>query len=409
MKISDALRCWLSKPRKIVESEILATQDASQRILAEDVIASVDVPGFNRAAMDGYAVTAEDTFGASPTSPQYLTVIGEVPINGPSNLDAYRGEAVAVTTGSPLPSKCNAVVMLEYTKKKDSQIEVICQVAPWENVTKRGDDLKKGSIIFKKGHRILPYDIGILKSLGKDNVVVSRKPLIAIIATGDELVESLKQDQSYNIVNVNSPVLSALIHQEGAVALDLGITTDNEAAIEKKIREADQVADLVLVTGGTSVGPKDTIPDIVKGFPNSEIKVHGISIRPGMPTGLGYLNGKPLVTIPGNPVAAIIAFLNFVKPQISILAGGELEEPPMVRGILNKRIATRAGMRYFVRVHVYRDGDEYRVDPIMVRGSSILSSMAHANGILEIPEEIEGYEAGDTVDVTLLRPLKKAT
>ncbi|WP_455368166.1 molybdopterin molybdotransferase MoeA [[Eubacterium] cellulosolvens] len=407
MKISDALRCWINKPQKMVETELIPAQEASHRILAEDIVASIDVPRFDRAAMDGYAVIAEDTLGASPTTPQYLNVIRAISITGPSNVDVQRGEAVTVTTGSPLPPKCNAVVMLEYAKEKDRKIEIFCQVAPWENVTKKGDDIKKGSKVFKKGHRIIPPDIGVLKNLGKDHVQVSRKPRIAIITTGNELVESLTQAQAHDIVDVNSPVLSALIQQEGGVALDLGITKDDETAIEKKLKEADQVADFVLITGGTSVGPKDIIPGVVKRYPNSEITVHGISMRPGMPTGLGYLNGKPLVTIPGNPVAAIVAFLNFVKPQISMLAGGELEESMRIRCVLNRRVTTRAGMRYFVRVHVFRMGDEYRVDPIMVRGSSILSSMVRANGILEIPEEIEGYEAGDTVEVTLLRPLKK--
>ena len=406
MKVSDARRIWLGrKGTASVGSELIRTEGSTGRILAENVTASVDVPRFDRSAVDGYAVNAEDTFGASPTNLISLDLMGSIPITGPADLVVKRGEAVEVTTGSPLPQGCDAVVMLEYGKSEARRLELFAQVAPCENVTRRGDDIRRGALLFEKGHRVIPTDIGVLKAVGKDYIAVAKRPRVALFSTGDELVEKLEEASDYQIVNVNGPILAALVREAGGIPVELGITRDDEAEIKRKIQEAHSSADLIAITGGTSVGPKDTLPEVIRSFQRSGITVHGIAMRPGMPTALGYLDGKPLVVAPGNPVAAVIAFLIFIKPQIALMMGSHPEEPPRIPATLNRRVATRAGFRYFVRVHVSKKDGEYRADPVMTLGSGILSSMARANGILEVPEEREGYEAGESVAVTVYRSL----
>jgi len=388
--------------------EPVSTQEALGRILGEDVISQVDVPPFYKSAVDGYAVHAEDTFGASRTSPSILTLIGEIEAGDKPDLEVKRGEAVKIATGAAVSKGADAVVMLEYTKTIDPhRVEIWTPVTPSENVTRKGEDVHAGEIVLKKGVRIRPQDVGILVMLGKTVVNVVKKPRISVFSTGNELVEKEEDVKAGETVDVNRPILLSMIKEAGAIGLDKGIVKDQFEEIRRKMEEGLAEADAVVVTGGTSVGARDLVPEVVNSIGKPGILVHGVSMRPGMPTGLGVVNRKPVISLPGNPVAAMIAFEVFAKPLISRLMEAQEELTLKIKGRLTRRIASVQGFRTFNRVLVRRLGDQVSVEPIRLTGSGILTSMTKANGILVIPEDVEGYEAGEEVEVSLLRPVEE--
>jgi len=388
--------------------EPVSTQEALGRILGEDVISQADVPPFYKSAVDGYAVHAEDTFGASRTSPSILTLIGEIEAGDKPDLEVKRGEAVKIATGAAVSKGADAVVMLEYTKTIDPhRVEIWTPVTPSENVTRKGEDVHTGEIVLKKGVRIRPQDVGILVMLGKTVVNVAKKPRISVFSTGNELVEKEEDVEAGETVDVNRPILLSMIKEAGAIGLDKGIVKDQFEEIRRKMEEGLAEADAVVVTGGTSVGARDLVPEVVNSIGKPGILVHGVSMRPGMPTGLGVVNRKPVISLPGNPVAAMIAFEVFAKPLISRLMEAQEELTLKIKGRLTRRIASVQGFRTFNRVLVRRLGDQVSVEPIRLTGSGILTSMTKANGILVIPEDVEGYEAGEEVEVSLLRPVEE--
>ena len=388
--------------------EPVSTQEALGRILGEDVISQADVPPFYKSAVDGYAVHAEDTFGTSRTSPSVLTLIGEIEAGDKPDLAVKRGEAVKIATGAAVSKGADAVVMLEYTKTIDPhRVEIWTPVTPSENVTRKGEDVHAGEIVLKKGVRIRPQDVGILVMLGKTVVNVAKKPRISVFSTGNELVEKEEDVEAGETVDVNRPILLSMIKEAGAIGLDKGIVKDQFEEIRRKMEEGLAEADAVVVTGGTSVGARDLVPEVVNSIGKPGILVHGVSMRPGMPTGLGVVNRKPVISLPGNPVAAMIAFEVFAKPLISRLMEAQEELTLKIKGRLTRRIASVQGFRTFNRVLVRRLGDQVSVEPIRLTGSGILTSMTKANGILVIPEDVEGYEAGEEVEVSLLRPVEE--
>jgi len=388
--------------------EPVPTLEALGRILGEDVTSQIDVPPFHKSAVDGYAVHAEDTFGASRTSPSILTLIGEIEAGNKPDLEVKRGEAAKIATGAAMPKGADAVVMLEYTKTIDPhRIEIWTPVTPSENVTRKGEDVHKGEIVLKKGVRIRPQDVGILVMLGNTTVNVVKKPRVSVFSTGDELVETEEAVKAGKTVDVNRPILLSMIREAGAIGLDRGIVKDQFEDIRRKMEDGLAEADAVVVTGGTSVGARDLVPEVVNSIGKPGMLVHGVSMRPGMPTGLGVVNRKPVVSLPGNPVAAMIAFEVFVKPLISRLMEAQEESTPKIKGRLTRRIASVQGFRTFNRVLVRRLRDQLSVEPIRLTGSGILTSMTKANGILIIPEDLEGYEAGEEVEVSLLRPVEE--
>jgi len=376
------------------------------RVLGEDVIPQVDVPPLDKSAVDGYAVHAEDTFGASRTNPCTLILIGEIEAGDIPDLDVKRGEAAKIATGAAMPKGADAVVMLEYTKTIDPhRIEIWTPVTPSENVARKGEDVHTGEIVLKKGVRIRPQDVGILVRLGKTVVNVVKKPKVSIFSTGNELVETMEEGKT---IDVNRPILLSMIREAGAIGLDEGIVKDRLEDIRRKMEESLAEANAVVVTGGTSVGARDLVPEVVNSIGKPGMVVHGVSMRPGMPTGLGAVDCKPVISLPGNPVAAMIAFEVFVKPLISRLMEAQEELTPKIKGRLTRRIASVQGFRTFNRVRVKRLGDQISVEPIRLTGSGILTSMTKANGILVIPENVEGYEAGEEVEVSLLRPVEES-
>jgi molybdopterin molybdotransferase len=368
--------------------------EALNRVLAEDVIAREDLPRFDRSAVDGYAVKAEDTVEASQFKPKILQITEEDEIGD--------GQAKQVWTGTPIPKGANAVVMIENTKKVNMKIEVWTSVTPGENVSKKGEDVSKGEVALKTGTRLRPHHLGLLAALGITKVKVFEKPKIAILATGNELVEIGEKPKEDQIFEVNRLVLSGLCHELGAEPLDLGIARDDANEIFEKIKLGLEKADAVITTGGTSVGASDLVPEAVNRIGKPGVIVHGVAMRPAMPTALAIADGKPIIILSGNPVAAMIGFEVFMRPLICRMLGLKREESrPMVKAKMTRRISTFLGRKTFVRVHVFQHHDELFAEPISAKGSGIISTMTKANGCVIVPENREGLEEGENVSVHL--------
>ncbi len=398
--VDQALRSFSEIEIKRVESESVSIFEACGRILAEDIVAKWDVPHFDRSAVDGYAVRAEDTFGASPTNPIILKLAGEVEI-GEKPCELKRGEAVKVSTGSALPKGANAVVMLEYTKEFNGNVEIYKAVTPWENVSRRGEDVKAGEVVLKRGEILQPQDVGIISALGYSKVRVLRRPKVAVIATGNELVEVGKAPKIGKVVNSNSPMLCCAIREFGCEPIYFGIAKDDLDVMAEKIEKATKSADVIVVTGGTSVGKKDLVPEVVKRL--GKLVVHGVAMKPGMPTGLGVIDGKPILLLPGFPVATLIAFYTFFPEILTKITGVKVvaKKWSVVKAKLARRIPSQPGVRTFARV-VLKEGV---AEPLRTSGSGILTSMIRANGLIVIPEDKEGFEEGEDVEVILIRDI----
>ncbi|MEM3627013.1 MAG: molybdopterin molybdotransferase MoeA [Candidatus Bathyarchaeia archaeon] len=394
--VEEALQRLLGKIQiKKLNTEIVPLNAALNRVLAEDIVALEDLPRFDRSAVDGYALRAEDTFEASQFKPKILRVVTEK-----AYIDA--GEAKQVWTGNPIPKGANAVVMLENTKRTNNEIEVWITVTPGENISKRGEDVPKGVVAIKAGVRLKPQHLGLAAALGMTAVKVFEKPKIAILATGDELVSANEKPQENQVFDANRAILSALCRELDAEPMDLGIAKDDINQIIDKIRVGLEGADLVITTGGTSVGSSDLVPEAVNKIGKPGVIVHGVAMRPAMPTGLAVVNGKPIILLSGNPVAAMVGFEVFARPLICRMLGLDGEEArPTVKAQITKRVSTALGRKTFVRVNVFQRNGDFFAEPISARGSGIISTMTKANGYVIIPENREGLEEGELVLVRL--------
>lgn len=387
----------LKVERKIVT---VSLQYALNRVLAEDVIAEENLPRFDRSAVDGYAVKAEDTYGVSQFKPKTLKVTDKSEVK--------KGETKQVWTGNMLPKGADAVLMLENAKRFDDKIEVWTTVTPGENVSKKGEDVKKGEVAVKAGTRLKPHHLGLIAALGKTEAHVFKKPKVAVLATGNELVEVGQTPREDQVFEVNRLVLSSLCLELGAEPLDLGLVKDDVAEISEKIRLGLKKADMVLTTGGTSVGASDLVPTAVNSIGKPGVIVHGVAMRPAMPTALAIIDNKPIIVLSGNPVAAIFGFEVFARPLIFKMLGAKFEQRPMVNARLTRRTATALGRRTFVRVRVFQRGGELYAEPVSARGSGVISTMTRANGYIIVPENREGLEEGETVQVHLFDMLEEA-
>jgi len=394
-------------PKMDIAAENVPLLSALGRILSYDLISPSDVPPFDRAAMDGFAVRAEDTYGASAASPILLKSVSRVDIGVVPTVTITRGDAAFVVTGSPMPEGANAVVMVEYTKKtRNGSVEISGEVHPAENVSRIGEDVRKGTPVLKEGTRLLPQDIGMLSYLGFAEVAVKRRLKIAVLSTGNEIQEK-PESKSGKIPDANRPTLLSAIHELGCEPVDMGIARDEYTEIQDRLRSALEASDLILVTAGTSVGPGDMVPSVIDSLGKPGMLIHGVAMRPSMPTGLGVVNGKPIVSLPGYPASAYIAFLEFVPAIVNHLLGTKSLLKRMVKVQLRRRVAGVLGSRTYVRVQVSESGGSLFADPVRTSGAGILSSLVQANGFLIVPERVEGYEEGQMVEVELFRPVER--
>ncbi|PVX27821.1 MAG: molybdopterin molybdenumtransferase MoeA [Candidatus Bathyarchaeum sp.] len=396
--VDDALQTFLTqlKPEKL-GSELVPLNEALGRVTAEDIRAKNSLPPFDRSAVDGYALQAKDTFGVSTFSPKVFKLTdGKV----------HENEAKELWTGNPVPEGADAVVMLEYTKKLEGKIEVQKAVTPGRNVAKMGEDVTKGNVAVEAGIRLNPHHLGLLGALGETHVAVVRKPKVAILATGNELVEMGQKLEHGKILETNRLMFSSLCKELGAEPLNLGLAKDDIEEISAKIKEGLEQADAVLTTGGTSVGYPDLVPLVVNKLGKPGIVVHGMAIRPGMPTALAILNGKPVFVLSGNPVAATVGFEAFARPTLLKLLGID-EARPVVEAKLVRRVVGVLGRRAFLRVRVFEKGGGFFAEPVRVTGSGVITTMTKANGYVIIPEDREGVEEGESVRVHLFSSIMR--
>ena len=380
MRAMEALEVLLGIIQPVQLQEHIPLQDSVGRVLSEGIVSAVDLPEFNRAAMDGYAVRSSDTRGASTTNPVYLH-LGE--------------NSTQVRTGMAVPDNFDAVVMLEETFLRGNQVEVMGEVHPFRNVSRIGEDIAVGDLIFKGGHQLRPPDIAMLAALGIKAASVYARPNIAIIPTGGELLaigaRPLLPGEAYEI---NGLMARLYVEKWGSLATVHDIVPDDPELIRKAI-ESNLDADMIILIGGTSVGEKDYAPRVLAEL--GDLLVHGVRVQPGKPTAFGRVRDKPVVCLPGYPVAALADLYLFVRPALKKLAHLN-DAVPKTTTRLARKIASKPGYLGIVRVKI--EGE--MAVPIMTSGAGILSSVARADGFVIVPEELEGIEAGEIVEVTMI-------
>ncbi len=391
---------------RVFRGEPLGTEhvtllNALGRVLAEDLTAAGDLPAFDKSTVDGYAVRAADTAGASSGEPAILTVAAEVAMGAPSTPGVEAGQAARIPTGGALPAGADAVAMQEHTVRHDSALSVERPVRPGENIVRRGTDIKAGETVLHAGRRIRAADLGLLAGLGHAEVTVYHRPTVALIVTGDELVPPGRPLRGSQIYDMNTYTLSGMIEEAGATAEPLGIIGDNLAVLTTAARGAWQSADALIISGGSSVGEKDYVADTIAAMGEPGIVVHGISIRPGKPTILALVDGKPVFGLPGNVVSVLVTFDQFVRPVLEQLSG--LNELPRPGRSVRARLAARltAGEREdHVRVALTeRDGAIWAAP--LPGGSAVITSVVRADGILVVPMNTT-LEEGAEVEVRVI-------
>ena len=394
-RVDEALQMWLDVLKvKECGAVIVPLDKALNRVLAINLTAKNDLPQFDKSAVDGYAVRAADTTGATQFKPASfrLTEVEEVGAN----------QARQIWTGNPVPKGADAVVMLENTKKSDDELEVWVQLARGGNVSKKGEDVKKGETIMKAGTRLNPYHIALLAAMGNTDVKVAEKPRIGVLATGNELAEAGTQPAANQIFDSNRIMLLAMCRELGAEPVDLGLAKDDVVEIAAKITSGLRNCDAVITSGGTSVGGPDLVPDAVNSSGKPGVIVHGMALRPAMPTAIAAVDGKAVMILSGNPVAAIIGFEVFARPLICLMLGMNNAEPrPIVSAVMTRKVATALGRKNFVRVKVTQKNGEFRAEPVSARGSGAISTMIRGNGFVVVPENKEGVKEGEVVAVRM--------
>lgn len=399
----EALRLLLAV--EPVSSEAIASVQARGRVLAEDLYSKVDLPHFHRAAMDGYAVKAKDTFGASQSLPAYLKLAGVVEMGKEATQTLTKGEAFRISTGGMMPPDADAVVMVEYTDETDGGlVEVHRGVSPWQNVIQIGDDIKKGEAVFSQGRRLRAHDIGALTGVGLSSITVYRRPRVALISTGDEIVDADTDPRPGQVRNINQHSLAGLIEEAGCELKDWGVIRDDRESLTQAIGAALEWGDAVLLSGGSSMGAKDIALDTILSFADSEFIFHGISVAPGKPTIFAKACGKPILGLPGYPVSALVIFDLFGAPMLRRL-GGESRDALQrftrtVRAKLKTNIASQIGREDYVRVVMEADGASFVAIPLPSKSGAIFT-LVKADGMVRIGMNQDGLEQGEEVDVIL--------
>ncbi len=420
---------------KVRRKERVRLDESLGRIVAEDIHAPIDIPPFDRATMDGYAVVAADTFYADEDSPAELSLLGEVRAGEFPDVRVERGTCVAISTGAPMPEGADSVVKVENAEDLCEKVRIFKSVAPSENVQRAGSDIRKGELIISEGTLLTPCRTGVLAACGINEVVVRGKPRVAIISTGDELVDPLNMGDGKNdgqkdaplpkgkIYDVNMRTLSDAVSVCGCVPLPLGIACDDADDVRGKIEEAVRKADIILVSGSTSAGKTDIVPTII--YEHGELVLHGVDIKPGKPLAFGIFRGKPIFALPGNPTSALLSFSLFVapllykcstaayptqiKPAIKSTASTAAASPTAEEGILKNRtvkarttmrIISEKGRNEFIFVRLSVEGDIMLATPIL-KGSGAITTLADADGYIFVEKGREIIEEGEQVEVFL--------
>ncbi len=381
-------------------SESIPTIESMERVLAEDIRAPHPLPEFARSTVDGYAVKAVDTHGASPSLPAYLTLTGEIRMGQQANQPVHRTEAILIHTGAMLPPGADAVVMLEDTQQvSGEEIEILRPAAQGENVIAVAEDVQEGEIVISSGTRLRPQDIGGLLALGFMQIQVYKRPRVGIISTGDEVVPPEETPKLAQVRDINSYTLQKLIRRHGGEPILRGIVGDSLEALEQAVRASHAEDDLIVVTAGSSVSARDLTAQVFTLLGEPGILVHGIALKPGKPTILAAANGIPAVGLPGNPVSALVVGSLVLPPILDRLYG--LSTPPYsatIQARLTTNLPSQAGRDDYHPVRIWRDESGVQAEPIYGR-SNLIFTLVRANGLVTIPADSTGFEAGSIVDV----------
>lgn len=385
------------------ESERLSTQDALDRVTAGEVRSPQALPAFPRSTMDGYAVQATDTFGASDALPAYLNVVGEVRMGEAAEVEVGKGEAAIVHTGGMMPSGADAVVIVENTQPigDGNEIEVRRSVAVGQYVLQVGEDIEPDDVIIPAGYRLRPQDVGGLLALGITEVEVARQPRVAIFATGDEVVPPHVSTGPGQIRDINSYTLAGQTLRAGGVPLLQGILPDDFDTLMARTREALAEADVLVVSAGSSVSVRDMTARVFESLGEPGVLVHGVAVKPGHPTILGVAAGKPLIGLPGNPVSAMIVYDLFGVPTLYRLQGAtSLPRRGVVWARLAKNVASESGREDYVAARLVEREGELWAEPVFGK-SNLIFTLVNADGVLKVPLNANGLEAGVMVEVRL--------
>ena len=412
ISVEEALS-YILKHFAPLEPDRVSLIESLDRVLTEDIVSEMDVPPFNNSAMDGYAVRAEDIASATQEYPVTLRVVGDVAAGYVAKRAVEPGSAMRIMTGAPMPLGADAVVRFEETSegvesrgagKNNDNVQILHAVKRGDNMRHAGEDIHAGEIVLPKGMVVRPAEIGVMASLGKKFVSVHRRPRVAILATGDELVAIDEPIAPGKIRNSNEYTNAAAVQRAGGIPIRLGIARDNIADLTAKIRAGlDADADLFLTSAGVSVGDYDMVKDVL----NAEGEMHfwQVRMKPGKPLAFGVLRGKksvPLLGLPGNPVSAMISFEVFARPSILTMLGKTKFTRPSVRAVLQEDVKNDAQRRNFIRVVVEKRDGSLIARSTGEQGSGILTSVSRANGLLTVPEDVTLVRKGETVDVQML-------
>ena len=406
---ADAWALLASHLRPLSRVEVVSTAHALGRVLADDVVSPEDLPAFRRSTVDGYAVIAYDTYGATAGLPALLSVVGEAPMGERVDTPITLGQAVGVHTGSMIPPDADAVVMVEYTQPAGAQtrasglpdaVEVMRPVAEGENVLQVGEDARVGGVVARRGHCLRPADIGALMALGITRVGVTARPRVGILSTGDEVIPPDRVPEIGQVRDVNAYALSALIEQAGGEPLRYGIISDVRADLERAAGQARHECDAVVLSAGSSVSYRDMSLEVIQGLGGPGVLVHGVSVKPGKPTILAMADGVPVFGLPGNPASAMVVAELFVVPAIRALLGASAQPRASVLARLARNVASTTGREDFVPVRLETRPDGLWAVPVFGK-SNLIVTLLRADGTLRVAQDENGLQAGAWVTVTL--------
>jgi molybdenum cofactor synthesis domain-containing protein len=393
------------KPKPLGVEEI-SLLEAYNRVLAENVTATLNIPPFNRSTVDGYAVKAEDTFGAGENKPVKLKISGTVNIGEPPRTEISNGEAAEIVTGAPMPHGADAVVMMEDTKRESEEVQVFSAVAKNENVMKAGADIKKGETVLEAGQPLGSREIGVAAAVGLARVKVYAVPRVAVLSTGAEVTQPGNKLPSGKIYDINAYSLNAAVLESGGHPVFLGVFPDDRKTLQEALKKALCSADMVITSGGVSVGPKDVIPQTVDSLGKPGVIVSGIAIKPGKPATVAVVDGKLVFSLPGHPASALLIFQLLARPLVRAMGGGKTEKSLKVKAVANMRMFPAKGRRTFVTVRLRRDRSKRLIaEPVETGLSGAITTLAKADGFVEIAENQQFIDAGENVVVTLFKNL----
>lgn len=400
---AQALNLFLDQCEFSPQSETVPLEDAVGRVTAESVISSFALPSFARSTVDGFAVRAVDTHGASETLPAYLKLIGEVPMGGTPDFELGRGECAIIHTGGMVPEGADAVVMVEYTQEaRPGEVEILRAVSLGSSVLQPGEDVQAGDEVIGRGVQLRPAEIGGLAALGHAGVNVAVRPKVAIISSGDEVVPPGGPLSAGQVYDVNSYSLHSLIEQAGGEAVRYGILPDDAQAFKSAAERAKKECDLVIFTAGSSVSVRDLTATTIDELGQPGVIVHGVSVRPGKPTILALADGVPVIGLPGNPVSALVIARIFVAATIQKMVGLHTSRPkPAITAKLMLNLSSQAGREDWIGVKLTQSAEGYTAEPVFGK-SNLIFTLANADGLMKIPAAANGIAAGEMVEVELI-------